>query len=291
MTTTEKTVLTVKTTVNAPVELVWAAWVAPEHITKWNNASPDWHTPMAESDLRPGGKFTSRMEARDGSMGFDFWGIFDVVKPLQTLAYTMGDGRKAIVSFNADGNQTHVAESFEAESENSVELQQQGWQAILDNFKAYTQGLMANSLHFEMAISAPASRVFKTMIGTDTYPKWTAPFNPSSTFKGSWSKGSEIRFIGTDENGDEGGMISRIEENVENEFISIVHLGMILKGKMVMEGPEVDSWKGSREMYRFTESDGKTSLSVTLEGMNEMKDYFMETWPIALKTLKSICEN
>ena len=134
-----KTIITVESIVNAPVTMVWQYWTEPPHIKKWNNASPDWHTPYAESELKPGGKFLSRMEAKDGSFGFDFYGVFDEVKPNEFLAFTLGDGRKVKVIFSASGNETRITESFEAESENSVELQQTGWQAILDNFKKYTE--------------------------------------------------------------------------------------------------------------------------------------------------------
>ncbi|MEO5570617.1 MAG: SRPBCC family protein [Bacteroidia bacterium] len=139
MTTAEKTIITVQATVNAPAEKVWKTWTSPEHIIKWNNASDDWHTPRAENDLRVGGKFLSRMESRDGSMGFDFWGIYDAVKPNEYIAYTMGDGRKAKIKFTNQGNSTHVDVAFEAENENPVEMQRGGWQAILDNFKKYTE--------------------------------------------------------------------------------------------------------------------------------------------------------
>jgi uncharacterized protein YndB with AHSA1/START domain len=92
METANKTKITIETTVQAPIEKVWKCWTSPEHITKWNNASDDWHTPFAENDLKPGGKFSSRMEARDGSVGFDFWGIYDEVKINERIEYTMGDG-------------------------------------------------------------------------------------------------------------------------------------------------------------------------------------------------------
>lgn len=131
--------ITVQTLVNAPIEKAWKNWTIPEHITKWNNASDDWHTPSATNDLRVGGKFTSRMEAKDGSMGFDFWGVYDDIKNNELIAYTMGDGRKAKIVFTNEGDATKITETFEAESENSVELQRGGWQAILDNFKKYTE--------------------------------------------------------------------------------------------------------------------------------------------------------
>lgn len=139
METTTKTIITVLNTVNAPVEKVWKYWTSPEHITHWNNASEDWHTPRAENDLRAGGKFLSRMEAKDGSFGFDFWGIYDEVKTNERIAYTMGDGRKATIVFVQGKNQTAITTTFEAEDVNSVELQRGGWQAILDNFKKYTE--------------------------------------------------------------------------------------------------------------------------------------------------------
>jgi uncharacterized protein YndB with AHSA1/START domain len=136
---TNTAMITVENTINAPVQKVWDYWTNPEHITKWNSASDDWHTTCAENDLRPGGKFSSRMEAKDGSMGFDFWGTYDAVKNNEYIESTMGDGRKLKVRFSAEGNSTKVTESFEPENENPRELQQGGWQAILDNFKKYTE--------------------------------------------------------------------------------------------------------------------------------------------------------
>jgi len=139
METSNKTIITLEATVNAPVEKVWKFWSSPEHITKWNNASDDWHTPYAENDLRVGGKFISRMEAKDGSFGFDFWGVYDVVVTNERIEYTLGDDRKVKIVFTNKGNTTQVIESFEAENENSIEMQKGGWQAILDNFRKYTE--------------------------------------------------------------------------------------------------------------------------------------------------------
>jgi len=139
METSNKTIITVEATVNAPVEKVWKFWSSPEHITKWNNASDDWHAPYSENDLRVGGKFTSRMEAKDGSFGFDFWGVYDVVVTNERIEYTLGDDRKVKIVFTNMGNSTQVIESFEAENENSIEMQKDGWQAILDNFRKYTE--------------------------------------------------------------------------------------------------------------------------------------------------------
>lgn len=131
--------ITVETTVNAPIEKVWAAYITPEDIMLWNAASDDWHTTAANVDLREGGQFSSRMEAKDGSMGFEFGGVYDEVREHEYIAYTMGDGRKVQVKFTGNGNSTEIEESFDAESMNPAEMQRAGWQAILDNFKKYTE--------------------------------------------------------------------------------------------------------------------------------------------------------
>ena len=139
MATAEKMVITIETTVDAPVEKVWEVWSTPEHIKQWNSASPDWHTPRAENDLRVGGMFSSRMEAKDGSFGFDFGGVYDAVTKNEYIEYTLGDGRKVNITFTPEGGQTKVVEKFEAESQNPVDMQQFGWQSILNNFKKYTE--------------------------------------------------------------------------------------------------------------------------------------------------------
>ena len=128
-------VITVTATVNAPLAKVWTLWNTPEHIEKWNAASDDWHTPRATSDFRVGGVFTSRMEAKDGSFGFDFTGVFEEIVINEKVVYSIADGRKVNITFQVEGESVIVTEKFEAENQNSIELQQQGWQAILNNFK------------------------------------------------------------------------------------------------------------------------------------------------------------
>ncbi len=139
MDTLSKTKITVEAHINAPVEKVWQLWSLPEHITQWCAASDDWHAPQAENDLRTGGIFSTRMEAKDGSFGFDFAGVYDDVVIHERISYTMGDTRTVDITFSSDGNGTKVVETFEAESTNSLEMQKSGWQAILDNFKKYVE--------------------------------------------------------------------------------------------------------------------------------------------------------
>jgi uncharacterized protein YndB with AHSA1/START domain len=131
--------VTVETIIKAPVEKVWRLWTEPNHIINWNNASDDWHSPRAENDLREGGRFLVRMEAKDGSFGFDFAGIYNKVRQNVLIDYTLDDGREVRVTFVSNGKLTTVKETFEAEQENSIEMQRTGWQAILINFKNYVE--------------------------------------------------------------------------------------------------------------------------------------------------------
>lgn len=131
--------ITVQTTIRAPLSLVWEMWTESRHIEVWNHASPDWHTPHAENDVRVGGTFLSRMEAKDGSEGFDFTGTYTEVEPLHTIAYRMDDGRRVITRFEEGKEGVTVTETFDLETQNTVELQRSGWQSILDTFAKYVE--------------------------------------------------------------------------------------------------------------------------------------------------------
>jgi uncharacterized protein YndB with AHSA1/START domain len=135
----EKTKITVQAKIKAPVDKVWKLWTTPEDIINWNYASDDWLSPRAINDLREGGKFKIRMEAKDGSSGFDFEGVYSKVKPNRAIEYTIGDGRRVKIDFAGSWNLTLVVETFEAENVNSVDLQRTGWQSILNNFKEYVE--------------------------------------------------------------------------------------------------------------------------------------------------------
>ena len=137
-TATKKTII-IETTINATLAKVWKNWTKPDHIVKWSHASDDWHTTRAENDLREGGKFSSRMEAKDGSFGFDFGGVYDKIKEKEYIEYTIGDGRNVKIFFTSQNDKIKIVETFEAENTNSLEMQKGGWQAILDNFKKYTE--------------------------------------------------------------------------------------------------------------------------------------------------------
>ncbi len=131
--------LTVETTVNAPVEKVWQYWTEPEHIIQWNFASQDWHCPNATNDLKSDGKFSYRMEAKDGSMGFEMEGVYTEVEKPKKIVYSMEDNRKVEILFISLEDTTRIVETFDAENTFPHEQQQQGWQSILDNFKMHVE--------------------------------------------------------------------------------------------------------------------------------------------------------
>ncbi len=131
--------ITVKTSILADIEKVWDSWTKPEHIMHWNFATDEWYCPKAENNLKPNEKFSWRMEAKDGSMGFDFEGTYDKIVEKELISYKMSDGRKVDIEFTQSGNEIQVSETFDAEGTNSDEQQRSGWQAILGNFKKYVE--------------------------------------------------------------------------------------------------------------------------------------------------------
>ncbi|MDZ5699928.1 SRPBCC family protein [Chelativorans sp. M5D2P16] len=131
--------ITIATTIAAPIERVWEAYTTPADITRWNFASDDWCCPSAEADLKVGGAYKARMEAKDGSFGFDFEAVYEEVEPYKAITLAMSDGRRARTTFEAAGNGTMVTTIFDAETQNSIEMQRNGWQAILNNFGSYVE--------------------------------------------------------------------------------------------------------------------------------------------------------
>lgn len=131
--------ISIETTVNAPLDQVWSAWTTPDDIKKWNYASDDWHCPSAGIDLRVDGTFSYRMEAKDGSIGFDFEGTFTSINTSESIEYALGDNRQVIITFSETGQGIRIVETFEAEDELAAEQQRQGWQSILSNFKKHVE--------------------------------------------------------------------------------------------------------------------------------------------------------
>jgi len=203
----------------------------------------------------------------------------------------MDDGRKVNIIFKSEQNWTKVTEVFEAEKTNPVEVQHDGWQSILNNFKTYSENAgRFELLNFETRINAPAKKVYRTMIDESKYKEWTSAFDPTSHFVGNWEKGSKMLFLGTGKDGKIGGMSSKIRENIPDKFIRIEHLAMIEDGKEVQLSPDGSNWAGALESYSLTEKNGITLLTVETDTDRKSMSYFQERWPLALRKLKEICE-
>jgi hypothetical protein len=148
-------------------------------------------------------------------------------------------------------------------------------------------------LQFKVIINAPVTRVYDFMLGINsksTYGQWTSLFNPTSTYEGNWEKGTKILFIGVDEKGEKGGMVSRIAENIPNRFVSIQHYGLVKADKEITEGPEVEKWANGYENYTFEQNNEITTVTVDLDFTEEFVDYMNQTYPKALDKLKELCE-
>jgi len=148
-------------------------------------------------------------------------------------------------------------------------------------------------IQFKVSINASVAKIYDCMLGINTkstYEQWTALFNPTSSYEGSWEKGNKILFVGVDENGEKGGMVSKIVENIPNRFVSIQHYGLLKAGKEITEGPEVEKWANGFENYTFDENNGTITVTVDLHIIEEFLDYMNETYPKALDKLKEICE-
>ena len=148
-------------------------------------------------------------------------------------------------------------------------------------------------LQFKVSINAPVSKIYDIMLGISnksTYEQWTAIFNPTSSYEGNWDKGNKILFIGVDEKGEKGGMVSKIVENIPNQFVSIQHYGLVQGGKEITEGPEVEKWANGFENYTFEENNESTTLIVDLDTTEDFEAYMNDTYPNALNKLKELCE-
>jgi uncharacterized protein YndB with AHSA1/START domain len=285
-----KNPIIISSQINAPISKVWEMWTMPSHICRWNFATPEWCCPSCKNDLVLGGKLESRMEAKDGSFGFDFWCTYNDIQVEKNLALTMGDGRKWLVEFESNADGTLVTEHFEPESENPREMQEGGWQAILNNFKAYVESKPFQKLTYTVNIDKPKDHVFHTMLAPSSYAEWTSVFTPSSHYDGEWKEGAKMRFLATDADGKLNGMLSKIWKVVPNEMVVIEHHGDIINNEEMTTGEFIDQWSGALEKYFYEDNGSGTTLKVELDSVPAFFSFFEEQYPKALLKLKEVCE-
>lgn len=274
--------ITVTATINEDAKKVWDFYMDPEHITKWNFADPSWHCPMASNEIKVGGRYFARMEAKDGSFGFDFEAIYDEIEVGESFTYTFGD-RKATVEFKCAGNQTEITIVFDAEKENPIEMQKGGWQAILNNFKNYVEQLKLEfkKVSFTIQINAGKEKVWEALWSEANYEKWTSVFGEGNKAISDWKEGSKIQFVAKDG----AGLFSIIEKKATNEHIVFKHLGEMKNGEEI-----ANEWAGAKEKYFLSEINGITTIDVEIDTKEEYTDYFNGAFPKALQIVKQISE-
>jgi uncharacterized protein YndB with AHSA1/START domain len=283
--------IVITATIQAPVALVWQYYTQPAHITRWNFATPEWYCPWANADLQPGGTYTARMEAKDGSFGFDFSATYHTVNPHQLLAFTLTDGRQVSIAFKPLDQETQVTVTFEPEQQNPLSLQQTGWQMILDNFKNYAHQRAQSTLlcrEYKITIQAPAALVYDAMLGLtqkQTYESWTAHFSPTCSYEGSWNKGANIQFTAIHE-GKKGGITSTVVEHLPQKYIALLHTGLIEDGTIITDEAKIAAWKNAQEIYTFIDQQQTTHLIVNIDISPDYQSYFDEVYPKALLQLK-----
>ncbi|NMM47353.1 SRPBCC family protein [Marinigracilibium pacificum] len=279
----ETTKIKVSTKINSPINIVWNVFTDANHITQWNFASEDWFCPIATNPLEVNKEFSWRMEAIDGSMGFDFNGTYQNIDVNKLIEYKIEDGRKVSISFLSDGETTEIIEVFEPESTNPLELQQQGWQAILNNLKRYAES--QNNLKrqfYDIEINSNPETVYKALLNKETYGKWASVFSPGADYEGNWETGSLITFTGTDNDGKQSQMHSKVIKSIPDRLIILEHQGM---------SNDDSSWNGAKEIYTLIDRKGSTFLRVAMDTTPDYIEFFSKKWPKALKEIKSLSES
>lgn len=283
----------------------WNFFTHAKHVIRWNHASDDWHSVSARNDVREGGKFLFRMEAKNGSFGFDFSGVYERIEKPARLQYRLDDGRMVDVRFEPATNPatnthetseaTNVTISFDPEASHSIAMQREGWQAILNNFKAYAQ-LHAEKrwevFLFEITINAPPRTVYEAVTDKELFSCWTRVFHPSSLYEGSWDAGAKILFLGLDAQGCPEGLSAVVTDNIPHSLIALRYVGVVSAGAETTTSEDALAWRDARERYVFRSAQGgkATELLVDTDVLAGDCENFQAKWNEALAELKKICE-
>jgi uncharacterized protein YndB with AHSA1/START domain len=283
--------ISVSVRLQLPPQMVWKLWNDPAQMVRWNAASDDWHTPVADNDLRVGGKLQTRMEARDGSFGFDFEAVYEVVDAPNRLVYRLGDGRGVELDLRAEGEETVLTQRFEPEKEFPVELQQQGWQAILDNFKRWAEAYRGvTAVHFAQEVRMAPSALAELMLQELPYRYWTAVFDPSSHYVGDWKEGSTVDFLCDLPDGRQRGTRALVANFRPGQYIRLVHQGLVEGDTFINSGAEAEAWLGLNEIYSFSPREYGCLLTVDVDVPEKYADYLTTQWPLALARIRELAE-
>lgn len=267
-----KTTLQVSTDVAADPASVWTRFTVPGHIMQWNFASEEWHCPAAENDLRPGGVYRTRMEARDGSQGFDFEGVYDEVVPESRLAYTLTNGRQVKTEFSDQNGRTRVTTTFEPEDSFPIEVQQAGWQAIIDNFRRYVESEPERMVREQVTIDTPADTVWSII----THPRYARElgqqFDKNAYVRSDWQLGSAVEFVYEPERIAATGTISELKP------LELIRIDFDFDGFAYYES------------FHFSSTEGQTILTAEAGPYTHARDEHATVWSNWLQKVRELSE-
>lgn len=281
--------ITISTTINAPIANVFNSYLNPQDNLRWNTAGYGWTNDYAKIDAIAGGEFHIGYKSPDEKNDFDFNGKYIEIVKDKLIKSELGDGRKVEVNFEAEDEKTHVTIIFDAEEENSLDLQKQGWSAILENFKKFVErksNPKNASITKNIVIQATKEKVWKMLLEDKPYRQWTSSFTEGSYYEGEMKYDGKIMFLSPSGTG----ISSKIVVFIPNFQISFEHLGGVKDGIEDFKSSEFEGWKYARETYTLNGVDGKVNLQIYVEVTKNEEQMMSDLWDKALAELKKMCE-
>lgn len=278
--------ITIGVQIEKQVDIVWSYWTKAAHIKHWYFASEDWWVPWVEQQFEVGHKFIYRMASKDGKMGFDFTGRYTDIKANESITYVLEDDREVITTFEVIDDTVYLKQVFETEDDSSAEMQKQGWQAILNQFKGYTE---SDWIRFTLQkhMETTPEVVYHYLTDNDKYMSWAHVFSDDSKFYGDWVEGGEITFVDHRESG----TVALVENIIPNELIHMKHI-KLLKGDSLDEtSDEALIWIGTLERYELHKSEDGVLVDVMIECHESYVGFIRDSWIEALNEIERNINN
>jgi uncharacterized protein YndB with AHSA1/START domain len=283
-------IINISQNIKASPNQVFESYLNSKDNQRWQNAGGGWSTGFVNIDAQNGGKFEAEFKAADGINDFVFGGTFDQIIPNKKINYTIEGGRKAEVLFEEiSPNETKVSINFEAETQNSIDLQRQGWNQILVNFKTFVERKVnpKNAILLKnIEIKSSKEKVWKVLLDQQNYQKWTASFCEGSYYEGEMKLNNKIWFLAPDKSG----LSSLVKVLIPGFQVSFEHIGAVKNGIEDFDSPGFVGWKGARETYTLNEKDDFTNLEIYQDLTKTELEMFDQMWNKALQTIKELSE-
>ncbi len=277
-------VIEIEVLIKNSLDKVWEYWTGQPFISQWYSASDDWWTPWVNQNFQVDQGFVYRMEARDGSMGFDFSGVFTEIVDHEKIVYVLEDGRKVLTTFEERDGRILLKQAFDAEDQNSAQMQKDGWQAILNHFKSFCEGDQIE-MSFRTVLGTNPNRVWEYLTLPRLYEEWAIAFSEQPKFVGQWVEGGTIDFIDFQE----GGTRVQLDKVKPFEKLYMTHIAMIDgQAGIVEDHPEAPTWVGTKENYDLELVGKETILTIHIMCHPKYVDYLRNSWEKAVKLMTHV---